>query len=163
MFNNLKIDNVNTNAYTKFGKILSLCSLDKNGNKIINEILISIKGHNSIINAWKIMYNNPNLDLVNINIYTKFGEIISICFQDIEPKWNENGWMDRRTDGQTEWKMEWWTTQIQYSPFFQIGAIIISKAKSCRYKYQFKPRYCQYDCIHIKLVISIISICSQDT
>ena len=23
--------------------------------------------------------NNPNLDIVNINAYTKFGEIISIC------------------------------------------------------------------------------------
>ena len=25
------------------------------------------------------MCNNPNLDLVNINAYTKFGKILSIC------------------------------------------------------------------------------------
>ena len=28
--------------------------------------------------------NNPNLDLVNMNAYKKFGEILSICSQDIE-------------------------------------------------------------------------------
>ena len=28
--------------------------------------------------------NNPNQDLVNINAYTKFGKILSICSQDIE-------------------------------------------------------------------------------
>ena len=32
------------------------------------------------------MCNNPNLDLVDINVYTKFGEILSICSQDIERK-----------------------------------------------------------------------------
>ena len=30
--------------------------------------------------------NNPNLDRVNINVYLKFGEILLICFQDIERK-----------------------------------------------------------------------------
>ena len=30
--------------------------------------------------------NNPNLEHVNINAYTKFGEILSICSQDIEQK-----------------------------------------------------------------------------
>ena len=30
--------------------------------------------------------NNPNLDLVNINAYKKFGEILSICSQNIEGK-----------------------------------------------------------------------------
>ena len=30
--------------------------------------------------------NNPSLDLVNINDYIKFGEILSICSQDIEQK-----------------------------------------------------------------------------
>ena len=29
-------------------------------------------------NAWKMMCNNSNLDLININAYTKFGEILSI-------------------------------------------------------------------------------------
>ena len=31
--------------------------------------------------------NNPDLDLVNINAYTKFGQIPSICSKDIEQKW----------------------------------------------------------------------------
>ena len=43
-----------------------------------NKILTSIKDHNSITNVRKIMFNNPNLDLVNINVDTKFGEILSI-------------------------------------------------------------------------------------
>ena len=30
--------------------------------------------------------NNPNLDLVNIYAYTKFGYVLSICSKDIEPK-----------------------------------------------------------------------------
>ena len=49
-----------------------------------NEILTSIKGHNSIINLRKLTRNNHNLDLVNINGYAKFGQIPSICSQDIE-------------------------------------------------------------------------------
>ena len=32
--------------------------------------------------------NNPNLDLVNMNAYIKFSEILSICFKDIERKQN---------------------------------------------------------------------------
>ena len=53
-----------------------------------NEILEKIKGHNSGTNVQKIMCNNPNLDLVNINAYIKFGEILSICTQYIERKQN---------------------------------------------------------------------------
>ena len=34
--------------------------------------------------------NNPNLGLVNMNAYTKFGKILSICFPDIERKRNSN-------------------------------------------------------------------------
>ena len=33
-------------------------------------------------------YNNPKLDLVNMNVYMKFGEIMSICSQDIERRRN---------------------------------------------------------------------------
>ena len=29
---------------------------------------------------------DPKIDVVNINAYLKFGEIMSICSQDIEPK-----------------------------------------------------------------------------
>ena len=36
------------------------------------------------------MPNNPKLDPVNINAYIKFGEILSICSQDIERKRNSN-------------------------------------------------------------------------
>ena len=40
--------------------------------------------------------NNPKLDLVNMNAYINFGEILSICSQDIERKLNYDG----RNDGQ---------------------------------------------------------------
>ena len=50
----------------------------------VNVILTSIKGHNSLTNLRKLTANNPNLDLVSINSYIKFGEIQSICSQDIE-------------------------------------------------------------------------------
>ena len=35
--------------------------------------------------------NNPKLDLVNMNAYIKFGEILSICSQDIERTRNYDG------------------------------------------------------------------------
>ena len=35
-----------------------------------------------------MMHNNLKLDLVNINAYIKFGEILSICSQDVERKRN---------------------------------------------------------------------------
>ena len=35
-----------------------------------------------------MMCNSLNLDLVNMNAYTKIGEILSICSQDIERKQN---------------------------------------------------------------------------
>ena len=36
----------------------------------------------------KMKCNNPNVDLVNMNAYIKFGEILSICSQDIERRQN---------------------------------------------------------------------------
>ena len=51
-----------------------------------NEILAYSKGHNSGTNGQKMMCHNPNVDLVNMNAYIKFGEILSICSQDIEQK-----------------------------------------------------------------------------
>ena len=53
-----------------------------------NEILTSIKGHNSVANLRKMTLYNPNLDLVDANVYTKFGKILSIGSQDIERKRN---------------------------------------------------------------------------
>ena len=43
-----------------------------------NEILTSIKGHNSVANLHKMALYNPNLDLYNANVHTNFGLILSI-------------------------------------------------------------------------------------
>ena len=43
-----------------------------------------MKGHNSVINVRKLMHNNHNLDVFNINAYAKFGQILLIISQDIE-------------------------------------------------------------------------------
>ena len=51
-----------------------------------NQILISIRGRNSVANLRKTMIYNTNVDLVNDNVYTKFGLNWSIRFQDIEQK-----------------------------------------------------------------------------
>ena len=53
-----------------------------------NEILTSIKGRNSVKIVRKMMGNNPKLDLVNVDVHTKFGQILSIGSQDIE--WKQN-------------------------------------------------------------------------
>ena len=55
-----------------------------------NEILKSIKGRNSVKILQKMMGNNPKLDLVNVDMHTKFGQILSICSQDIERKRNSD-------------------------------------------------------------------------
>ena len=54
----------------------------------IKEILVYIKGHNSGTNVKKMMCINTMLDHVNVNAYIKFGEILSICSQDVERKQN---------------------------------------------------------------------------
>ena len=38
-----------------------------------NEILTSIKGRNSVANLLNLTLYNPNLDTINVNVYTKFG------------------------------------------------------------------------------------------
>ena len=48
------------------------------------QILTSIKGCNSLVNLRKTKVYNTNVDLVNDNVYAKFGLNRSICFQDIE-------------------------------------------------------------------------------
>ena len=55
-----------------------------------NEILMSIKGRNSIKILQKMTGNNPKLDLVNAGEHTKFGRILSIRSQDIERKRNSD-------------------------------------------------------------------------
>ena len=55
-----------------------------------NQILILIKGRNSVANLRKTMIYNTNVDLVNDNVYTKFGLNRFIRFQDIEQKLNSD-------------------------------------------------------------------------
>ena len=55
-----------------------------------NQILISIKGRNSVANLRKTMIYITNFDLVNDNVYTKFGLNRSKRFQDIEQKLNSD-------------------------------------------------------------------------
>ena len=51
-----------------------------------NQILTSIKNGNSFANLRKTMIYDTNIDVVNDNVYTKFGHNRSIRFQDIEQK-----------------------------------------------------------------------------
>ena len=69
--------------------LVSLCQLVL---KILSktQILISIKSRNSVANLRKTMIYNTNVDLVNDNVYTKFGLNRSIRFQDIEQKLNSD-------------------------------------------------------------------------
>ena len=55
-----------------------------------NQILTSIKGRNSFANLRKTLIYDTNIDLVNDNVYTKFGLNRSIRFQDIEQKLNSD-------------------------------------------------------------------------
>ena len=53
-----------------------------------NKILTSIKGYNSVANKQNMEDGNPNICLIDIYTFTIFGEIPSICPQDIEQKQN---------------------------------------------------------------------------
>ena len=55
-----------------------------------NQILTPIKGRKSVANLRKIMIYDTNIDLVNENVFTKFGLNRSIRFQDIEQKLNSD-------------------------------------------------------------------------
>ena len=55
-----------------------------------NRILTSIKGSNSVAILQKTKIYNTNIDLVNDNVFTKFGLILSIRSQDIEQKPNSD-------------------------------------------------------------------------
>ena len=55
-----------------------------------NKILTSIKGRNSVKVLRKMTGNNPKLDLINDDLHTKFGSILSIRSQDIERKRNSD-------------------------------------------------------------------------
>ena len=49
-----------------------------------NQDLTLIKGHNSVANLRKTTIYNTDVDLVNDNVYTKFGLFLSIRSKDIE-------------------------------------------------------------------------------
>ena len=51
-----------------------------------NQILTSIKGRDSVANLRKTKIYNSNVDLVNDNVYPKFGLNLSIRSHDIEQK-----------------------------------------------------------------------------
>ena len=55
-----------------------------------NKSLTSIKGRNSSCKFAKTKIYNTNVDLVNDNVYAKFGLNLSIRSQDIEPKPNSD-------------------------------------------------------------------------
>ena len=51
---------------------------------------MSIKGRNSVKILQKMTSNDSKLDLVNVDVHTKFGQILSIRSQDIERKRNSD-------------------------------------------------------------------------
>ena len=55
-----------------------------------NQFLTSIKGRYSVANFGKTIIYNTKIDLVNDNVYTKFGLNLSICSQDIEQNPNSD-------------------------------------------------------------------------
>ena len=86
--NNPKLDLVNVDVHTKFGRIPSIRSqhIERKRNSDVK----SIKGCNSVKILQKMTGNNPKLDLVNVDVHTKFGRILSIRSQDIERKRNSD-------------------------------------------------------------------------
>ena len=52
--------------------------------------ITSIKGRNSVANLRKTKIYNTNVDLVNDNVFTEFGLILSIRSRDIEQKPNSD-------------------------------------------------------------------------
>ena len=48
------------------------------------------KGRSSVENLRKTIIYKTNVDLINVNVYTKFGLNRSIRFQDIEQKLNSD-------------------------------------------------------------------------
>ena len=52
--------------------------------------MTSIKGHNSVKILRKMTGSNTKVDVVNVDVHTKFGQILSICSRDIERKRNSD-------------------------------------------------------------------------
>ena len=94
--NNPKLHLVNVDIHSKFGVILSISSQDieRKRNYEVNQVpklhetTKYIKGHNIVKILQKKVGNNPNVDLVNVDVHTKFGQILLIRSQYIETKQN---------------------------------------------------------------------------
>ena len=73
--------------YTNFGLNLSirLQDVEQKPNFDVNQ-----KGRNSVANLRKTTIYNTKVDLVDDNVFTKFGLDRSIRFQDIEQKLNSD-------------------------------------------------------------------------
>ena len=54
------------------------------------QILTSIKGRHTVANLRKAKIKNTNVDILNDNVYTKFGLTLSIGSQDIKQKTNSD-------------------------------------------------------------------------
>ena len=82
-----KLDHAIVDLHKKFGQLLSNFIL-----KILsgNKILTSIKGLYSIKILQKMFDNNPKLDLINVDVHTKFGQILSNSYQDMEMQRNSD-------------------------------------------------------------------------
>ena len=80
-----QLDLVNINVYRKLVKFCQFLFKILSG----NENITSIKGCYSAANMQKIqLCENPNLNLVTIDVHTKFCQILSIGSQDLEEKQN---------------------------------------------------------------------------
>ena len=72
-----------------------------------NEILTSIKGHNSVIFLQKMTGNNPKLDIVNVDVHIKLSmlmcmqNLVRFC-QGILKIMNGNKMSEGRKDRRTE-------------------------------------------------------------
>ena len=55
-----------------------------------SEIPTSIKDCNSVTNLRNLTLYNPNLNIINVNLYTNFALILSIGSEDIERKRNSD-------------------------------------------------------------------------
>ena len=56
----------------------------------VNKILTSIRGRNSVKILRKMTGNDPKLDVVNVDVHTKLGQILSIRSRDIKRKQNSD-------------------------------------------------------------------------
>ena len=95
---NTNLDLVTDNVYTNFGLILSIRSQDikQKQNFDVNQTehfsfqTTESKWGNSLANLRKTTIYNTKVDLVDDNVFTKFGLNRSIRFKDIEQKLNSD-------------------------------------------------------------------------